>query len=492
MILLRAEGRRSAPATGSTGRRARRQAEAERTWDSVAGPAGDRQLRRRVPEALHTISQADDRRRAGLVHRRRHRHGPHRRSDRRRRERPRSATRRRGCGGRRRRRCGSYRLGLEQAKRYLFTGDEIPAAEAQRIGLVLECVPDDELHGARDALAQRMALAAAEPAADAQALLQRAAPRQMGPARAAGSARCSTASPATPRRASTSSPARRTSASARPCASATTRSATTAPARARTAGRRVARRGPQPLSCPPADGLHRHRLTHPFQRRAARLTPRERVEVRIGRIMAALPPEAQVRLSGMPPLRSTGSTWSRSCSFCSPRLRAGQRADSWTCRPRSRAPGARRARRTPAVADEVEVRDSRVPARRVREGPHYVPGSAAGPTADRLLPRRRLRRWATSIPTTRPAGCCGDAAACTCSPSTTGSRRSIAVPGGGRGRRRALRWAAEHAADLGADPAGWRLAATAREATWRPGGAAGARGAGPPPPFQLLIYPATD
>ncbi len=50
------------------------------------------------------------------------------------------------------------RLGLERAKRYLFTGDEIDGAEAARIGLVLECVPDDELLEHTSALAQRMAL----------------------------------------------------------------------------------------------------------------------------------------------------------------------------------------------------------------------------------------------------------------------------------------------------------------------------------------------
>jgi enoyl-CoA hydratase len=50
------------------------------------------------------------------------------------------------------------RLGLERAKRYLFTGDEITGPEAAEIGLVLECVPDDELHDRSTALAQRMAL----------------------------------------------------------------------------------------------------------------------------------------------------------------------------------------------------------------------------------------------------------------------------------------------------------------------------------------------
>lgn len=50
------------------------------------------------------------------------------------------------------------RLGLERAKRYLFTGDELTAAEAARIGMILECVPDDELQAHATALAQRMAL----------------------------------------------------------------------------------------------------------------------------------------------------------------------------------------------------------------------------------------------------------------------------------------------------------------------------------------------
>ena len=51
-----------------------------------------------------------------------------------------------------------YRMGLEQAKRYLLTGDEIPAREAARIGLILEVVPDAELDAHARALARRMAL----------------------------------------------------------------------------------------------------------------------------------------------------------------------------------------------------------------------------------------------------------------------------------------------------------------------------------------------
>src|SRR5207249_3912448 len=50
-----------------------------------------------------------------------------------------------------------YRMGLERAKRYLLTGDEIPAPEAARIGMILETVPDDRLAEHAFALAARMA-----------------------------------------------------------------------------------------------------------------------------------------------------------------------------------------------------------------------------------------------------------------------------------------------------------------------------------------------
>ena len=50
-----------------------------------------------------------------------------------------------------------YRMGLERAKRYLLTGDEIPAPEAARIGLILETVPDDQLQQHAMAFAKRMA-----------------------------------------------------------------------------------------------------------------------------------------------------------------------------------------------------------------------------------------------------------------------------------------------------------------------------------------------
>jgi enoyl-CoA hydratase len=50
-----------------------------------------------------------------------------------------------------------YRMGLERAKRYLLTGDEIRAREAERIGLILEVVSDEILTDHALAFAKRMA-----------------------------------------------------------------------------------------------------------------------------------------------------------------------------------------------------------------------------------------------------------------------------------------------------------------------------------------------
>jgi len=50
-----------------------------------------------------------------------------------------------------------YRMGLEKAKRYLLTGDEIPAPEAARIGLILEAEPDAKLQEHALTFARRMA-----------------------------------------------------------------------------------------------------------------------------------------------------------------------------------------------------------------------------------------------------------------------------------------------------------------------------------------------
>lgn len=50
-----------------------------------------------------------------------------------------------------------YRVGAEQAKRMLLTGDLIDGREAKRIGLVMDAVPAAELDAAVERLAERMA-----------------------------------------------------------------------------------------------------------------------------------------------------------------------------------------------------------------------------------------------------------------------------------------------------------------------------------------------
>ncbi len=125
-----------------------------------------------------------------------------------------------------------YRMGLERAKRYLLTGDEISAPEAARIGLILETVPDDELDARATALAERMAQV---PTINCRCSSCSAItpPRTWAWRHRGWSARCSTESRGTRRKASTSSHARRPQAFARQCASAMIHLATTAQDRAR-------------------------------------------------------------------------------------------------------------------------------------------------------------------------------------------------------------------------------------------------------------------
>jgi enoyl-CoA hydratase len=52
----------------------------------------------------------------------------------------------------------AYRLGMEQAKRLLLTGDPVDGATAERIGLIYRAVPAEQLAAEAAALAKRMAL----------------------------------------------------------------------------------------------------------------------------------------------------------------------------------------------------------------------------------------------------------------------------------------------------------------------------------------------
>ncbi|MCY4459017.1 MAG: crotonase/enoyl-CoA hydratase family protein [Albidovulum sp.] len=49
-----------------------------------------------------------------------------------------------------------YRIGMEKAKRMLFTGDVIDGREAERMGLVLKSVPDEDLDREVESLAERI------------------------------------------------------------------------------------------------------------------------------------------------------------------------------------------------------------------------------------------------------------------------------------------------------------------------------------------------
>jgi enoyl-CoA hydratase len=67
-----------------------------------------------------------------------------------------------------------YHLGPQWAKRLLLTGDEVDGRTAERIGLVVEAVPDEELDAAVDRLARRLAAVPREVAAESKRVLNHA------------------------------------------------------------------------------------------------------------------------------------------------------------------------------------------------------------------------------------------------------------------------------------------------------------------------------
>ena len=128
-----------------------------------------------------------------------------------------------------------YRLGLERAKRYLLTGDEIPAPEAARIGLILEAVPDDELQAHALGLATRVALLPTNQLVMLKLLCNQTAENMgLASARTLGSLFDGIARHT--QEGLDSWLARRRSVSVKRCGSATTPSGTTAPASARRSG----------------------------------------------------------------------------------------------------------------------------------------------------------------------------------------------------------------------------------------------------------------
>ncbi len=74
------------------------------------------------------------------------------------------------------------RMGMQQARRYMLTGDEFDAEAAKAMGVVLDVVPDEELPAAAMALAQRIALVPANQLELITMALNAVADRQYDPA----------------------------------------------------------------------------------------------------------------------------------------------------------------------------------------------------------------------------------------------------------------------------------------------------------------------
>ena len=72
-------------------------------------------------------------------------------------------------------------MGASHARRYMLTGERLPAREAQRIGFVHECVPVAELDAAVGRLCERLAQAGPQALARSKKLLARVAKAGIAP-----------------------------------------------------------------------------------------------------------------------------------------------------------------------------------------------------------------------------------------------------------------------------------------------------------------------
>ena len=238
----------------------------------------------------------------------------------------------------------------------------------------------------------------------------------------------------------------------------------------------------------------RRRKDHPA------LTVRQRTELRVARLLSALPPQAQVRLSGRPPVTVDGQTLEPEVQLILRLIdKAGRPA--FEDLPLAQARAALRAEALIAGGRPVPVGDVRnlrvAGAAGKLAARHYIPGEAAGPES-RCQPLLVFFHGGGFV--------LGDLdshdRACRLLCRHVGANvLSVAYrlapehpfPAAVDDGRAALAWAMENAAHLGADPdrvgvagdsAGGNVAAVA---AWE-----AARDGGPAPIVQVLIYPATD
>ena len=230
---------------------------------------------------------------------------------------------------------------------------------------------------------------------------------------------------------------------------------------------------------------------------AFRLTPSERLLRGAARALGALPPAAQLRLSGKPPVCIDGQVLAPDMQLMLALLARMRDSDPATLTP---ADARRERRRMAAVfAGPPEpigaVADLDIPGEVALRARHYAPPAAGRAGRDPLLVYFHGGGFTFGDLDTHDG-------VCRLLSSRTGAH-VLAVdyrlapehrfPAAVEDAQTALRWAAVHAPELGADPrrigvggdsAGGNLAAVVSQLA--------ARNGGPAPALQLLIYPATD
>ena len=227
-----------------------------------------------------------------------------------------------------------------------------------------------------------------------------------------------------------------------------------------------------------------------------KLTPRERAEVRLGRIMSSLPPKAQVKLSGKPPIQLDGLTLAPDIQLMLAMMERQGNPPIETLPP----PVAREAvlHQSKAFAGpEIEVKEVRELEVDGAEGPikarHYVPPDTGGPHP--LLVYYHGGGFVICDLDTHDAPC-----RLLC---RYGGVHVLSIdyrlapehpfPAALDDCQAALRWAFEHVSELGADPDRIAVGGDSAGGNLATGVSLLARkGENPMPKFQLLIYPVTD